>query len=100
MTNTKHTPAPWEETSRDIISYIGGESIYIARAFSNGEPQLGWTNPGCSSIEAKANARFIVKAVNCHDELLAFAELVAAGHLTRQGFVDAAQRVVAKAKGE
>lgn len=59
---TQHTPGPWNETSRDITTSIGGESLYIARCFSKGEPQPGWRNPGCTNAEAKANARLIAAA--------------------------------------
>ena len=42
---------------------------------------------------AKANAAFIVRACNMHDDLLGFLNLVAAGHLTQSGFVEAAKNV-------
>ncbi len=67
--STKHTPTPWfiERINKQapsivhIVSRKGGTisdevaSVYCADAGS----------------EQEANAKFIVKAVNCHDELLA-----------------------------
>lgn len=37
-----------------------------------------------------------VNKINQHDELMTFLNLVAAGHLSREGFIDAAQRVKAR----
>jgi len=61
---TKHTPLPWEvgSTGDDGRIRINSEEqrtvAYVA---------------GSSMVEVKANAEFIVKAVNCHEELLQLA---------------------------
>ncbi len=66
MTNNKHTPTPWK--------------VFLAK--NNGESLLGIGEDTGAGIvayngtmwrdeaEAKANAAFIVKAVNHHDELV------------------------------
>lgn len=58
----QHTPTPWEvlqveDTHQGIFSNCGNEAqSLIAQTFDGNE---------------KANAEFIVRAVNCHEELLA-----------------------------
>ena len=70
MTNTQHTPTPWYISETRLKTTI---EIYI--------DGWGYTLADCdashSSLadkvgieEVEANAAFIVKAVNCHDELL------------------------------
>lgn len=65
--DAKHTPLPWEHSGNQIVSgaieICEMEERYI----------IG---------ERKANAQFIVKAVNCHDDLLAALKAIeAAGML-------------------
>lgn len=60
----KHTPTPWEVNGLEIQA-TNREETFIAEVFNENE-------------SAKANAQFIVKAVNCHDELIeALAHLIA-----------------------
>ena len=62
MTMTDHTPTPWR--SVDFIVAAGVELIAVLTA--------GEANNGCVSPPiARANAVFIVRAVNAHDELVA-----------------------------
>ncbi len=73
--NTRHTPTPWALSYGYAVP--GGMRIYVAGP----EPkQIGikLMSPYIEGAwdgdpEAEANARHIVKVVNCHDELLAAA---------------------------
>lgn len=69
MTNTKHTPTPWHyvENKRlglmqicDTIYHNKGETSLITSINTN-DPHLH---------NAQANAAYIVKAVNCHEQLV------------------------------
>ena len=62
MTNTaKHTPTPW------FTEHSGVQKIYAQGA---GDIEHVFAN--CLMGDCKANAAFIVKAVNCHEQLVAF----------------------------
>ena len=70
MAKTEHTPGPWRNTEGGIIDstpsrgHAGIEiaDVYGADVHDNRGPS--------DTIEAKANADLIVKAVNCHAVLL------------------------------
>jgi hypothetical protein len=87
---TKHTPTPW------VADFNNGQSAAKILSPMQGEHftyQTVVATTGGLADECKANATFIVRACNAHDELVAFVNLVAAGHLTHSGFVDAAKEV-------
>lgn len=81
MTNTTHTPGPWL-VSRNYIR-VHADKECIAEIIGNEKNR-------------QANARLIAAA----PDLLAFAKLVAAGHLTKEGFIESAQRIIAKTEGK
>ena len=90
----KHTPTPWIDDNARIACSETGTSI----AHCNEYP-----------FSAAANAAFIVKAVNCHDELVAALEKIAGvndvdGNSSECDFhedcQDVARKALAKAKGE
>ena len=109
----KHTPTPWgiyhEPEGQVFIGTAEGEPWFICRirhgCNEHGQPE---------GVEDKANAEFIVRAVNHHDELVAMLEEVAAeleyaaqykDDYLREKHGDAetvarARALVAKAKGE
>ena len=58
MSGTKPTPGPWE--LRGFKIYVPGTEKCIAEA------RIAWK----SSAETAANARLIVRAVNCHADLV------------------------------
>lgn len=62
--SAQHTPTPWS-------AEVGGGRGSWIKGYT-GE----WTALSCGDTDAsaEANARFIVRAVNCHDELLAALE--------------------------
>ena len=62
MSGTKPTPGPWE--LRGFKIYVPGTEKCIAEA------RIAWK----SSAETAANARLIVRAVNCHADLVAALE--------------------------
>lgn len=57
MTNTKHTPTPWWHTQSGIV--VGDGRIITD------------CQESAPFDDMKANAEFIVRAVNVHDELVA-----------------------------
>ena len=66
MSGTKPTPGPWE--LRGFKIYVPGTEKCIAEA------RIAWK----SSAETAANARLIVRAVNCHADLVAALEALVA----------------------
>lgn len=80
MSDTQHTPVPWltiaaQEPSDGGIDYailtqIDGVTVCIAEAFEVVDDDV--------RVNAKANAEFIVRACNSHDELVEELQLVKA----------------------
>ncbi len=68
---TRHTPTPWKQHA-DVVYSPGGKATICAVSNPRGSKYIehvevnpydeGWA-------EAMANAAFIVKAANCHDDL-------------------------------
>ena len=104
---TDHTKTPWRIVSRtdgaDIVTgdYPGGRARLIASCWSGGSDD--------ADDAARANAEFILRAVNAHDDLLAalrgMVEMFEHRIYNRPGPIDAAQRwdaaraAIAKAEG-
>lgn len=94
---TKHTPTPWEVNPRHklIVQVIDDE-------------EYGRTIAECgygSSLDAdhEANAAFIVKAVNCHDDLVSALQNLIDRDLIKDKDGDHMQEILDilnKAKGE
>lgn len=79
MNTNKHTPTPWyfSPISCDVWANPG---FTICEVYPSGH----------ETEEKKANAEFIVRAVNCHDELVeALQRLRNAEKAPRQEWVDA-----------
>jgi len=101
-----HTPTPWsrdEEADRTMITPEYDPCYYIGELWSDKKDPDG-RYPGDG--ERLANADFIVKAVNSHDELLTALEGLM-GLWDREDVADTwsedferAQAAIAKAKGE
>lgn len=86
-----HTPTPWitdtEHYPNDQVFTIGGAIIADCK----------WT-PHDHNIR-RENAAFIVRAVNCHADLLAALELIRDGMADDRAYRDCARAAIAKAKG-
>ena len=100
----KHTPTPWTQQG-EVITKDGAT---IAKAWLNGL----YEDAGAHDLQ-QDNARFIVRACNAHDELVAALEEIRQGCIARRpGHCDAhmnrtkaeieaiAERALAKARGE
>lgn len=91
---TKHTPLPWVLDHR----FAGGVLIHPDdNEFLTVAKVLGFDND-----EAKANAAFIVRAVNAHDDLIAALERllqIVPPNSIPFGEADAAYAVLKKARG-
>jgi hypothetical protein len=67
-----HTPTPWAEFHDHPNPGVAASVAYIRKAGSVNDALEIASLFGCvASSEQKANAEFIVKAVNAHDELIA-----------------------------
>jgi hypothetical protein len=67
-----HTPTPWAEFHDHPNPGVAASVAYIRKAGSVNDALEIASLFGCvASSEQKANAEFIVKAVNAHDELVA-----------------------------
>ena len=100
----QHTPTPWAISFGFDPSMTGEREVFVAPA--SGVPVgIKISTPWVESAwkgdpEAEANARFIVRAVNCHDELLTALILVTkrCGPDSSDGAI--ARAAIAKAQGE
>jgi len=98
MTESKHTETPWKysdayyETQVDIRDE-GGRRIAVVV-----------TDYPMMTCRMEANAHFIVRACNCHDELLeALEDLVSDWEITGElelSVLSNARAAIAKARGE
>jgi len=96
MSEIKHTPGPWRIDAPAGSVIIGPDEIDVALTFAGS---------GFRELETdEANAEFIVRACNSHDELLAALQRVADWIFNIDGdcVADAqawARAAIAKAKG-
>lgn len=68
MTQSKHTPTPWT-----AVQYNDNKILLAHQPSDMQQPEVFISDMTCKAdeIEAnEANAAFIVKAVNCHDDLI------------------------------
>lgn len=74
MEDKKHTPLPYSVPSDDYSQgvYIGGDVLAEgANDFGNTHALMATTSTtGCSNLQRRCNAEFIVRACNSHYELL------------------------------
>jgi hypothetical protein len=78
----QHTPPPWQmEIDTELVYVLGksksGETEVICEAGSIGNQDL----------QAQANAALIVRAVNCHDDLIKTVEALQTALYRQSGFV-------------
>ncbi len=91
----KHTATPWHFTIEKTVYFIETDSYVIARIYDEHD-------------EDHENARFIVRAVNCHAELLEALEYIvndvpAPGEdarLTAEGYNKACEAIRKATEGE
>ena len=90
----KHTPVPWFVGEGNFIEDEQGNTIADPRCM----------NPTEDHEEMEANAEFIVRAVNCHDELVAQLERMCTYYEPGEtrpeavGKIKAARAILAKSK--
>jgi hypothetical protein len=75
MSETKHTPGPWKARILRSPGYHPTIDILADKK----PPVVGWLGfDDCDTPdgEHEANAAYIVRAVNCHDELVSVLEYV------------------------
>lgn len=94
--SAQHTPTPWTVFNADEGCYPGIDAGWRTIVMF-GSPDEDCGIRGDTPEEAEANARFIVHAVNCHDELLSALEQYASG-LTDTGA--RARAIIAKVRGD
>ena len=100
----KHTPGPWFTVGDHSILIGADDGKQMLGKVLHGHRIQKWTR---SLKEAQANARFIVTACNCHDELLdSLCAAVARIELANQegesilsAWLPDAKAAIAKAKG-
>ena len=63
--NAHHTPLPWHRTHNTLNVFADGYKAAIAATFS-----YEYRESGPSKEEAEANAAFIFRACNAHNELV------------------------------
>jgi hypothetical protein len=74
----KHTPTPWRvdpEQDIDIQSADGKTEIAITLCDQLANVSMRFRGSMPSKSKAKANTALIVRAVNCHDDMLAALQL-------------------------
>lgn len=97
---TNHTPTPWEIREHNYGNVRGAHGLFMV---GNNAPIADGIY-GRNISEADANADFIVKACNAHDDLVAVLEKIT-DEMTRLNTVmketwEEAQSLLAKARGE
>jgi hypothetical protein len=104
MNEVKHTPLPWSYDKHDKDSSYHGNVI---GHYPNGNIRTITTNLKYGTAEENdANAEFIIRAVNCHDELLAACdEVLSEWHSHASNFnkrepayLERIRRIIRKAK--
>ena len=68
MTQTEHTPTPWTRTGRIIDGMPHRDWDKIHHCVD--AVRICILDDGPTEAQSKANAEFIVRACNCHDELI------------------------------
>jgi hypothetical protein len=97
-----HTPIPWTAKGYDVRAGQAGRMIAYTGPHHAPDDQYP---KGCK-LEDEANAEFIAKAVNCHDDLVEALEFLVKAAETEPGMsiyrshIEKARAVLAKAKGE
>jgi len=93
-----HTPGPWERDGDDIGREIlvDGEPVFLP-VCTLGQPTL--YNTSDSFLEIEANAEFIVRACNSHEDLLVACEMVIHNTLKPEIWIQIVADAIAKAKG-
>lgn len=71
MSNIKHTPLPWNKPLKPTYSEMFNVWYCLIR---DAKENINQKIYGNTKEEAEANAKLIVKAVNCHDDLVGLAE--------------------------
>jgi hypothetical protein len=99
----KHNPTPWKWIAWGQTISIGSEKGWWGIALINPN---GISNAGIPARQDRENAKFIVRAANCHDELLLAVKLLLeymedpdSTIETAEKAIDAAYAAVAKAEG-
>lgn len=106
-----HTPTPWvyDEVCRSVLSVLSdpNNEFYNYDPYSDTEIEFTFICDFHNHPNKENNAAFIVKAVNCHDELLKALEGLANAYsflpeaVTGEGtWHNHAMVVISKAKGE
>lgn len=94
-TKPQHTPTPWRiEPHKNHKKKLGIYKAYEDNSFSG----LCAIVPDCLPNQ-EANAAYIVRAVNCHEELWELAKRVKE-HSTNPIHVQAAKQAIAKAEAQ
>lgn len=95
---SKHTPTPWRRYAANKV--VAGDADFVAdTAFRDRD------EPAVVSVEiSNANAAFIVRACNAHDELVSVLGRMLRAHdsgkyVLREKFADAARAALIKARG-
>jgi hypothetical protein len=65
----EHTPTPWQLTEEDTFN-MGCRAIVADFAETPICHVENWADDETAGAEAKANAKFIVQACNCHGDLV------------------------------
>lgn len=100
--SAQHAPTPWTVYDAGSEGYPGIDAGWRSIVmFGSADEECGVR--GDTHAEAEANARFIVRAVNCHDELLT--HLIAAVDAleafgVQNGGIPEMKAAIAKARGE
>ena len=75
---TKHTPTPWKAEKGRTVMHVTGQHFGVCQISTTGYRGDTPEDKRMYAERAEANAAFIVRAVNAHDELVAALEDVRA----------------------
>ena len=82
---TKHTPTPWKAEKGRTVMHVTGQHFVVCQISTTGYRGDTPEDKRMYAERAEANAAFIVRAVNAHDELVAALEDVRVPRMSGRG---------------
>lgn len=102
----RHTPTPWRAVIDQGNPRVFKHAMALVATTAEGAhvQAIDCTRSGANFVEDRANAEFIVRAVNCHEELVAALKVLLASANYSTDAMDAAEAqaraALSKASGQ
>lgn len=90
----KHTPIPWQQ------EHTKDKKVNSVDIYANNGACIATVRSNHGYETREANAAFIVKAVNCHDQLVEALQKIASGKITQEYLEDFCNEALAAAEAQ